>query len=164
MISKDDLINRCSVDGAIDWKQYHGEIEARRGYVQTLERIQNEDYANRKTPDDTVAAFVKAVGYDNAVVTIATLINRSAWDGRISGKNADWAKTIDNALDEKAAVDCDLYADGIHMTHLDQIADKMRKYSPALEAAKKTTIQKPGKEAGADARQQQRKHSTALAR
>ena len=164
MISKDDLINRCSVDGAINWKQYHGEIEARRGYVQTLERIQNEDYASRKTPDDTVAAFVKAVGYENAVVTIATLINRSGWDGRISGKNAEWAKTIDNALDEKAAVDCDLYADGIHMAHLDQIADKMRKYTPALEAAEKATNQKPGKEAAANGRQQQRKRKSDLAR
>ena len=164
MISKDDLISRCTVDGSMDWKQYHGEIESRRGYVQTLERIQSKDYADRKTPDDTVAAFVKAVGYENAAATIATLINRSAWDGRISWRNAEWAKTIGNALDEKAALDCDIYADGIHMTHLDQIADKMRNYTPALEADQKPNEpQKPGKEAAANGRKQ-RKRSSDLSR
>lgn len=164
MISKNDLISRCTVDGAIDWKHYHGEIEARKGYVQKLERIQNEDFSNRKSPDDTEAAFVKAVGYENATATIATLINHSDWDGRISRRNADWAKTIDNALEQKAAVEFDICADGIHMAHLDQIADKMRKYTPALEAAEKPTSQKPGKEAAANGRQQQRKRSSDLAR
>ena len=164
MKSKNDLISRYTVDGNIDWKQYHGEIEARRGYVKTLERIQNEDYSSRKSPDDTVAAFVKAVGYENAATTIATLINRSSWDGRISGKNTDWAKTIDNALDQEAAVDLGIYTNAIHMTHLDQIADKMRTYTPALEASERTTSQKTGKEAAANGRQQQRKHSTDLAR
>ena len=145
MISKNDLISRYTVNGTIDWKQYHGEIETRRGYVKTLERIQNEDYSRRNSPEDTVAAFVKAVGYENAATTIATLINRSSWDGRISGKNADWAKTIDNALDQEAAVDLGIYTNAIHMTHLDQIAEKMRRNTPALMAAEKTTSQKNGK-------------------
>lgn len=164
MLSKSDLINRHTSNGVKDWKEYHNDIETRKNDVGILELIQCEDCSKGRSPGDTVASFVEAVGYEKAVATIATLINRSSWDGRISGKNTDWAKTIDNALDQQAAVDCGIYSNRIHMSHLDQIADKMRKYPPALEASEKTTSKKPGKEAAANGRQQQRKHSTDLAR
>ena len=164
MLSKSDLINRHTSNGVKDWKEYHNDIETRKNDVVILELIQSEDYSKGRSPGDTVASFVEAVGYEKAAATIATLINRSSWDGRISGKNTDWAKTIDNALDEKAAVDCDLYADGIHMTHLDQIADKVRRYTPALEAAEKTAAtKKPAKEVIANG-EKQRKRTSDIAR
>lgn len=164
MLSKSDLINRHTSNGVKDWKEYHNDIETRKNDVAILELIQSEDCSKGRSPGDTVASFVESVGYEKAAATIATLINRSSWDGRISGKNADWAKTIDNALDQEAAVALGIYTNAIHMTHLDQIADKMRKYTPALEASERTTSQKTGKEAAANGRQQQRKHSTDLAR
>lgn len=164
MLSKNDLIQRCTVDGVTDWKEYRSDIEARRNHVEVLERIQGEHYATRKTPADTVAEFVDSVGYDAAVATIATLVNRSAWDGRISQKNAEWAMTVSNALDRQTAVDCYIHAKNIHMAHLDQIADDMRKFTPAMEiAAKNNEPQKQTKEGKASG-EQQRKRTTNLAR
>lgn len=95
-----------------------------REQIEKLEQIKRET----DRPAETVKAFVKASSYGDAVATIANLVNRSAWDGRISSANADWAKAYAQ-YDESIMVEKGLCT-SIHMTHLDQIADAMRAYAP----------------------------------
>lgn len=71
------------------------------------------------TPADTVAHFFKAVGEDLGKTTVAILIKRNAWDGRISRQSAAWAETI-------TAEDSEIITT-IHKAHLEQIAQEMRK-------------------------------------
>lgn len=78
---------------------------------------------------------MEAVGYEAAVEIIASLVNRSAWDGRISRRSAEWANAQENSWDEEACSSLSLYTNRIHMAHLDQIAAAMMKYQPTTEEA-----------------------------
>lgn len=80
------------------------------------------------TPLETVAAYVEAVGYEPAVEVIASLVNRSAWDGRISRRSAQWASSQENAWDEDASCRLGIYCNRIHTAHLDQIAEAMMEF------------------------------------
>ena len=80
-------------------------------------------------------AFVEAVGYEAAVEIVASLVNRSAWDGRISRRCAEWANTQENAWDEEARSRLSIYTDRIHMVHLDQIAAALMEYEATTEPA-----------------------------
>lgn len=71
------------------------------------------------TPADTVAHFFKAVGEDLGKTTVAILIKRNAWDGRISRRSAAWAETVTTEDSEIVTT--------IHKAHLEQIAQEMRK-------------------------------------
>lgn len=114
-----------------DLEAYRNSIRSLQSSVKTLEDI----YGNHieGTPAETVSAFVKAVGYEEAKRTIASLINRSAWDGRISRLRSAWAASIDEAFDEEAAVDQYIYSSRIHLAHLDQIGAAFMKYVPEPE-------------------------------
>lgn len=125
MVTKNDIITRFTSDGITDWSQYRAYTKAARANVEKLEEIQRADCINQKTPIETISAFVSAVGYDAAVATVATLINRCAWDDRISINNKKWAATIDEAMNEDAAAECLIYTT-MHMAHLDQIASATR--------------------------------------
>ena len=57
---------------------------------------------------------------------VATLVNSTAWDGRIDPRNAEWAKRNDYALDEEAAKRLYIF-NGLHPCHLDQIATELRR-------------------------------------
>lgn len=131
MITTSELMNRFTAeDGTLDRSRWFSYCRTLSENLATLERIQSEDYINGRTPAETVVSFVEAVGYDAALVVIASLVNRSAWDGRIDSKNAAWAASVSESFDEQTARDLDLYTK-MHMTHLDQIADQMRKFTPA---------------------------------
>lgn len=107
---------------------YFSMLNGLKANVRTLETIYGETIGS--TPADTIKKFVDAVGYDAAVVAVATLVNRSAWDGRISRRAADWAASIENSLDETAAIEHGIYTNRIHCAHLDQLAGAMMKFSP----------------------------------
>ena len=107
------------------WFSMRNEIRAS---VQTLETVYGETIESK--PADTIKKYVDAVGYEAATVAVASLVNRHAWDGRISRRAAAWAASIENALDEAAAEKADVYTNRIHMAHLDQLADAMRKFQP----------------------------------
>lgn len=107
---------------------YFSMLNGLKANVRTLETIYGETIGS--TPADTIKKFVDAVGYDDAVVAVATLVNRSAWDGRISRRAADWAASIENSLDETAAIEHGIYTNRIHCAHLDQLAGAMMKFSP----------------------------------
>lgn len=104
---------------------YRAVREELRETVSTLEAIYSETI--ELTPADTVARFKEAVGEELAQTAIATLVNKSAWDGRISQKSKTWAEGIAGAWDEEAAQRMGIYTNRIHMSHLDQIAREMTK-------------------------------------
>ena len=117
------------------WFKYRRTLEAN---LSTLEALYTAQYdaespLYHSTPAQTVAAFVESVGYEAAVEIVASLVNRSAWDGRISRRCAEWANAQENSWDEEACSRLSLCSDHIHKAHLDQIADAMMKYEPTTE-------------------------------
>lgn len=119
------------------WNQYRRTLKAN---LSTLEAIYDAQYdvespLYNSTPAQTVAAFVETVGYEAAVEIVASLVNRSAWDGRISARCAEWANTQENSWDEEACSRLSIYTNRIHTAHLNQIADAMMKYEPTTEPA-----------------------------
>lgn len=87
------------------------------GAVRALEDSYN---ATRElTPAETVKHFTEAVGEELAKTTVAILVKRDAWDGRISPWSVAWAEGY-------TTEDADIYTT-IHKAHLEQIAQEMRK-------------------------------------
>ena len=114
-------------------------VKAWRNAVEALDRIQTEDLIAEETPAHTVSLFVNEVGENLARFVIASLINASAWDGRIYSNVAEWAKG-QHSLDEEATQDAMLYS-RMHKAHLNQIGEAMMKYQPTTteEAQEATT-------------------------
>ena len=114
-------------------------VRAWRNAVEALDRIQTADLIAEETPAHTVTLFVNEVGEDLARFVIASLINASAWDGRIYSNVAEWAKG-QHSLDEEATQDAMLYS-RMHKAHLNQIGQAMMKYQPTTteEAQEATT-------------------------
>lgn len=104
-------------------------VIAWRDAVKALDEIQSNDRFADETPEHTVKAFVDRVGLDLARFVIASLVNRSAWDGRIGSSVAAWAETVDGSLDEEAAREASIYTT-MHMAHLNQVAEAMMNYKP----------------------------------
>lgn len=71
---------------------------------------------------------------DNVRDLVASLVNRSAWDGRLSRSVKEWAESRENATDAELSNKMDLYT-RIHMAHLDQIAAALMAYTPDEEIA-----------------------------
>ncbi len=94
--------------------------------IKTLDECVSEARDNNESVRNAAKAFISKVGAFAAKVTVASLVNRSAWDGRISTANANWAKAIDEAWDEDAMVRMGAYCK-MHMAHLDQTADYVRR-------------------------------------
>lgn len=117
------------------WFQYLRTMEANLATLETLYAAQYDEESPlyHSTPAQTVAAYVEAVGYESAVEIIASLVNRSAWDGRISRRSAEWANAQENSWDEEACSRLSIYTNRIHMAHLEQIAAAMMKYQPTTE-------------------------------
>lgn len=109
-------------------ENYRAAATAAREAVKALEGIYRETIGG--TPAETIAAYVKRVGYDTAVSTVATLVNLSAADGRISRRCADWAAAQEHAWDAVSAVKLWLFSDRIHKAHLDQLAAALMEYQP----------------------------------
>lgn len=134
------------------WFQYRRTLESNLSTLDALYAAQYdaESPLYHSTPAQTVAAFVESVGYEAAVEIVASLVNRSAWDGRISRRCAEWANTQENSWDEEACSRLSIYTNRIHTAHLDQIAAAMMKYEPttepaaeeAQEAAEESTLDK----------------------
>lgn len=97
--------------------------------VKTLKTVYSETREGR--PADTVAAYIAAVGYEAAAETIATLVIRHGWDGRIRQRVKEWAAGIPGAFDEEAAQHFGAYIDDVvHLAHFDQIAAEFMKTTP----------------------------------
>ena len=96
--------------------------------VRMLESIYADTLGGGK-PSDVIGAFVDSVGLQEAVETIATLVNRHSWDGRISRWVKSWAENLPNAWDEESAEKMHIGTDRIHMVHLNQLAEEIMKIS-----------------------------------
>lgn len=103
-----------------------------RNAVELLDSITADDVFNNETPDHTINVFVHEVGEDLARFVVASLVNRSAWDGRIYPNVAAWAQTVENSLDDDACRDAMIYTK-MHMAHLNQAAQAMMNYKPETE-------------------------------
>ena len=79
-------------------------------------------------PEDTVKLIVEKLGYEDAVITVAEIVNTvSDWDERISRRNREWAKNIESAAGGDELLSLHIYTP-FHPAHIDQIADQMRKF------------------------------------
>ena len=115
-----------------DRKAARETAESWRDAVQALANQQTVDNLDGETPAHTVKCFVAQVGEDLARFVIASLINQSAWDGRIDRNVKEWAENVNEALDEEAANAAKLYTN-MHQAHLNQVAEAMMKYQPEPE-------------------------------
>ena len=89
----------------------------RRELQESVRALEETYKATRElTPAETVRQYRETVGEELANTTVAILIKRSSWDGRISRRAKAWAA--------QTAEDADIYTT-IHMAHLDQIANEM---------------------------------------
>ena len=107
-------------------------VRAWREAVATLDDIQSNDLVMNETPVHTVKCFVAEVGEEIARFVIASLVNRSAWDGRIYPSVSKWAEGVEGSLSEEAAIDA-MISTRMHMAHLNQVAESMMKYQPDPE-------------------------------
>ena len=119
----------CKEDAAL----YRAKRDYLLSNIKTLDSIVRDAIDNGGKVRDAVKEFVKQVGSDAAVQTVASLVNRSAWDGRISTANANWAKAVEESWDEDAMVRMGAYCK-MHMAHLDQTADYIRRSLDELAA------------------------------
>ena len=85
--------------------------------VKTLIEAYNGTF--EKTPADTIKASVEAMGADDTRYAIASIVNYFSHDGRISRRNKEYAATIKT---------CNSNSMAIHLAHIDQLMDAMRKY------------------------------------
>lgn len=112
----------CQKDASL-YRAHRDELLAN---IKTLDECVSEARDNNESVRSAVKTFVSKVGEYAAKVTVASLINRSAWDGRISTANANWAKSVEDAWDEESMTRMYAYAE-MHMAHLDQTADYVRR-------------------------------------
>lgn len=112
----------CQKDASL-YRAHRNELLAN---IKTLDECVSEARDNNESVRSAVKTFVTKVGEYAAKVTVASLINRSAWDGRISTANANWAKSVEDAWDEESMTRMYAYAE-MHMAHLDQTADYVRR-------------------------------------
>lgn len=119
----------CKTDASL-YRAHRDELLAN---IKTLDECVSEARDNNESVRNAAKAFVAKVGTFAAKVTVASLINRSAWDGRISSANANWAKAVEESWDEDAMVRMGAYCK-MHMAHLDQTADYIRRNLDELAA------------------------------
>lgn len=94
--------------------------------IESLEKIVCDDIEKGAAPQKSYERFENEIGRWKASVVIASLVNANAWDGRISKINAEWASYCSDAFDESAMQKLRVYTK-IHISHLDQLADVIRK-------------------------------------
>lgn len=86
-----------------------------------LETIYDKQVTGGGNPELTAKEWLAGEDAEVARILLASLINRYAWDGRISHRAADWAAKQEGALDEATMVKKFIYTK-IHLAHFDQIA------------------------------------------
>ena len=121
MKTREYIMQLCAADRDA-WITECREIRAA---ANALKKIYSETVTGK--PADTLDQCYAAIGEHMTKVIIASLINQSAWDGRISKRAIVWANTIDDAYDKEASDIAWLYCENIHRAHLDQLACEIAK-------------------------------------
>ena len=120
-----EYVNRMRAEHPAEW------IKEKRQIVHALEVLHMAyEETVTGTPAETLKTVISQVGYDAAAAIIATLVNREAWDGRISRRVVQWAQTVPGAFDATAATEIHIYTNQIHMAHLDQLAKCFMRMDP----------------------------------
>lgn len=105
----------------------HGDRAAYRNFVKEV-REANEVLADHvaayPTPRLTVRHCVGDIGYSMTLTIVASLVLSTEWDGRISERNAQWARTV-TTIDPDTLQSMWIFLN-IHPCHLDQVADYLR--------------------------------------
>lgn len=135
MITENDLVAEL-VDNP---QHYRSVAQKMHDAVSLLDDYKSEDRRDGFGPDVTVKAYIERVGKPAAEVIIASLVNECAWDGRISPRNAEWARGIEQAFDGGAMRHMHIYTT-MHMCHLDQIATMMRRMCNGEDITQHTII------------------------
>ena len=86
-----------------------------------LDKLHTDAVYDNDTPESVVDSFAEMCGESFAEIVIASLVNQSAWDGRISPKAAEWAKGIKDSWDAESSRRWGITTT-MHMCHLDQTA------------------------------------------
>ena len=114
-------------------ESFRAVLRSMRSNVEQLDTIQSETVRDGGSVSESVRSYIKVVGLDAAVATVATLVNRDAWDGRISRQNSEWAASVEDAWDSEAALVWCIYSK-MHKTHLDQFATELRMHGAEYAA------------------------------
>lgn len=87
----------------------------------------SRDHGN--TPEETVEILIDEIGRENAQeIVAACIITVGDWDARISNVNRRWAaEACEHTAEELNQISGFYCPDEIHRTHMDQIADVIRK-------------------------------------
>lgn len=141
MITIETIRDAIAAD-EMTWADYREAKKELREDIAALESVFDE--TRGESVSDSVAAMVRDY-YDRHNVTmtgaadrvrdlVASLVNRSAWDGRLSPAVKAWAESREDATDAELANKMELCT-RIHMAHLDQIAAALMAYTPEDETA-----------------------------
>lgn len=98
--------------------------------VSMFKELHHNARMTHNSPRQTVDELVEIVGHEKAVKIIANMVNaRAEWDGRISPRNAEWAKEHAE-VDREVDINLGGYGDDvIHSAHLDQLCSEIRRKS-----------------------------------
>lgn len=113
------------------------DVNTMRRAIDRFEQIYND--TRDSTPAQTAERLINELGENRANAVVATLVNSSSGDGRISGANSRWAGSsgIRGAYSPSEAYENRLYTN-VHKAHLDQIASEMRRRSEARDVGNNT--------------------------
>lgn len=94
-----------------------------RDRIRKLEDIHVDVRMTTNNPDDAIENLLKVFSEYDLCELVAAMVQRYYWDGRISGRNIEWANTwtFPTTVTENAGTN------KIHMCHLDAIATRVRK-------------------------------------
>lgn len=143
-----EMLRDAIANEEMTWTDYREAKKELREDLEALETVFDETRDGSVT--DSVAAMVRdscdrffsRYGFhctmtgaaDRVRDLVASLVNRSAWDGRLSPAVKAWAESREDAADAELADKMELYT-RIHMAHLDQIAAALMAYTPDEETA-----------------------------
>ncbi len=122
MNTKQDLIELAQKEP----ERYRSLCEKMRQLVAVLDTYHDEDVEEGFSPRNTAEAMISSFGQPVTELVIASLINLNAWDGRIGDRNKEWALGVETAFDAEAMRKMHVHQ-RMHLSHLDSIADAMRK-------------------------------------
>lgn len=110
--------------------------EERRNMTKTIEENTKAvigAYQETEKPSETIERLFESMGYDKAVVAVATVVNRvSVHDGRIYDGVREWANSIEDAPSNEVMKSLGIYGvdSWIHSAHVNQLGEAMKNYEP----------------------------------
>ena len=74
--------------------QYRASYKANVACKEAIETAIRDKYCDNALGKDAVTQVVKEFGFERTFYVLAATVREKDWDGRLSSKNKDWAKTI----------------------------------------------------------------------